>query len=112
MVDLKILEEFMVKYTNSEASEGIHKVFMGFTEDPARNLASGFNNICPYTTHQDINVRSSAVNGMLLGMFLARASEDQELRRFFLEGFIEAVKKDKNENVYTLLDYKIKKGIK
>ena len=93
-----------------EGRSTIRKMFQSFFDNKLKVVANGMENLQGFLQHENQTVHLAAVNGMLMGLFLANACCDKELKKIFFDQYLEAHSKDIGENVVDFLDHKQKKG--
>lgn len=109
MVDLKILNQFMLTISPANTHSSINVLFQNVAGEPTACAAQGLNGMKQFVGHKDLETQAAAVNGILTGIFIAHASTMDEFRNV-LVGYIELVKRSKGEHVVDFNQYRAKKG--
>lgn len=104
-VDTLVLEKFLLTIIPEDAKPEFSKAFAQFRSDRAPSLALGINVVQRFFHDENKNVQIAAVNSLVIGMWMADCTQDQE----FLDMFDEWLKqygRFKGENVVDFLQAK------
>ncbi len=108
-VQVDLLQRFLDTLTEDAAKGPLLEMFKRFEAMPLATTSNGLEHlIFYYLKNEDAEYKASAINGLCIGIFMARISEDPLLRKFF-EKQIELYKRHMGENVTQLNQYKIEK---
>ena len=79
-VQVNLLNQFLLSIVTDETKEAINKVFLNFNAAPIPVMAEGINNIQWFFNQENKMVGSGAINGVILGIMMARVSEHPKNR--------------------------------
>ncbi len=109
MIDMRLLNQFLITITPENSHESINALFSNVKEDPNTVAFHGINGMQQFVASQELEVQAAAVNGILTGIFMANASRTKEFK-FVIDGYIEQKKRSHGEHVVDLALFKAKKG--
>ncbi len=108
-MQLDLLNRWMLTVVpqNEGMKNSIDNAFKRFKGLPIETVCGGVNFLSESILGDDVERSSAAVNGLMLGMMLASASQTWEGQQL-LEDYIKAVAKTKGENVINFRDAKVR----
>lgn len=109
MVQVQLIERFLITLIPSDHIVPVQNVFRSFQNDTKGTTFSGINEIQSYIRDENELVRAGAINGLLVGIFLARVSEEPDMQKI-IEGWLEQYRRVKGEHVIDFNQFRSRKG--
>lgn len=107
MTDYQLLEKMVLSFVDEPAKIPISNVFANFKSNPVETTVEGVSDLKSFISHPDVMVRSAAINGMMVGMFMAKISENAT--SFIFTNYLEETARIRGQNVYCFLEEKAKR---
>lgn len=104
-VDLLILEKFLLTIIPDKGKPEFSKAFAQFRSDRAPSLALGINVVQRFFHDEREDVQIASVNSLVIGMWMAECTQDQEFLDMFNE-WLAQYGRFKGENVVDFLQAK------
>lgn len=108
-VPLTQIRLFLETLLPEQAKIGVDDVFKSYEAQGFPTVCQGINAIQPFIHNDDVEVSAAAINGILVGLLLAKSSETPEIQKI-IDGWLEQYKRTKGEHVIDFTQFKIKRG--
>lgn len=96
-VQVQTLNQFIITLCPEETQNAINNVFKNFYDQPLPVMCEGINNIQYFIRDKNNPLASAAaINGIVIGILMARVSETQSQ---IFEGWLDEYRKVKGEHV-------------
>lgn len=106
-VDLKLLNKWLLTLVSPDTEPGINLFFDNFGKSPIQCFNEGMGGWQHWCSHKQLEVSSAAYHGMIMGIIVAKMSEDDEIRKKLFEMWIEQHAREKGENVVSFTARKV-----
>lgn len=107
-VQVELLNKFLITLCPATTQTAINNVFQNFYKEPLPVMYEGINNIQLFIHDKNGMTSGAAINGIILGIFMARISETPENQEIF-KGWLEQYSKVKGEHVIDFQQEKAKR---
>jgi hypothetical protein len=111
-MDLKALESYVQAFVHEALRPNIRRTFHDFRENKQAMVATGMEHFAQFLGSKDEMVHAAAINGMMFGIFIANISADADMKKLFIDDYLEGLKRQKGENVFDFIQHKQKKGLR
>lgn len=108
MIDLKLLEQFIIELSSPSSKIPIHNFFKSLNTEPVGLFVAGIPQVT-YLMAQNSKEVNNYVHLMLFGVALTTASKNPDMANQ-LQGFLDYKKKERGENVVDFLQWNAGKG--
>lgn len=109
-VQVTLLNRFVITLCDKDSQVALNNVFKNFSELPLQVMCEGINNIQWFIKHENKLISGAALNGLALGIMMAKMSEDPEQQAVF-EGWLEQYSKINGDHVIDFQQHKAKRRL-